>query len=402
MIADFLADLLQSCVAISAATILVLLLRKPLRLGLGARAAYAVWLLVPMAAIAVLVPVPTDASFVPTQAAPLIRVSSAMTMAMQHASATDHSVLLLVLWGFGALFTAFVFASMQTRFNRRIRRRAHRAYDEVDGSGPLVVGLMRPRIVLPFDFKQRYNAIEQTLVLAHEQIHLQRGDVQVQAFAIALRCVFWFNPLLHFAMTRFRFDQELSCDASVLKQYPASRRSYGDAMLKTQMAEFGLPIGCHWQSRHPLKERITMLQKPLPGSVRLACGSILVAALVLGGSLSAWAAQPVASGKHAATLSRTTPATPDATTPPHYPADAVAKHIGGKVNLLVLVGADGAVKNVKVESAIPAGVFDQSAINAAIKWAFHPATSHGKAVAGWVRVPVEFAPDDKPKTAKAG
>jgi len=406
MTAEILAGLLRSGIAISVATILAMLLRKPLRRWLGARAAYAIWLLIPMIAIVVLIPAPTRESVLPVVTSAWTGIPQAMTSLMIPASATDASSPLFALWLFGVVFAAVVFAYRQARFNRFIQRREHQPYDEVIGHGPAVAGLWRQRIVLPTDFKQRYNDAEQALVLAHEHVHLRRGDVHAQTFATALRCVFWFNPLLHFAVARFRFDQELACDAAVLAQFPKSRRAYGDAMLKTQMADFGLPIGCHWQSSHPLKERIAMLKKPLPGNLRRASGSILVAAVVLTGSYSAWAAQPVAtvhSGTQAVATAASTNASPAAVlAPPRYPADAVTRKIGGRVVLKLLVGADGKVKNVKVESSKPSGVFDKVAIEAATDWKFNPSTSHGKAVEGWVRVPVDFVPDSHKKSTTAG
>ncbi|MGD3580303.1 M56 family metallopeptidase, partial [Xanthomonas citri pv. citri] len=42
---------------------------------------------------------------------------------------------------------------------------------------PVSVGLWRPRIVLPMDFDTRYSAAERTLILAHERLHLRRGDL---------------------------------------------------------------------------------------------------------------------------------------------------------------------------------------------------------------------------------
>ena len=394
MTAEILTHLLQSGIVISLATILVLLLRKPLRHGLGAHAAYAIWLLVPMAALAVLIPAPTNDTILPAVTSAWIAIPHAMTAALAPASGTQTSPILFALWLLGACCVAVVFARRQASFNRRVHRRQHRPYDEVIGHGPAIAGLWRPRIILPVDFTQRYSDAEQTLVLAHEQVHLRRGDVHAQMIATTLRCVFWFNPLLHFAVSRFRFDQELSCDAAVLKQFPASRRSYGDAMLKTQRADFGLPLGCHWQSIHPLKERIAMLKKPLPGMLRQTSGFLLVAAMVLTGSYTAWAAQP-ATIRHDARHSTAVPATTEVSAvgelaPPSYPAGAVANRITGRVVLRLLVGADGSVKTVKVESSKPGGVFDKVAVVAASKWKFHPRTSHGMAVENWVRVPVDF------------
>ena len=426
MATEGLGYLLRSGVAISMATLIVLLCRRPLRRWLGARVAYALWLLVPVAAIAALAPAPSRQILAPAASQAWIGIPHALGNAMAPAAGIDASPILLVLWVLGAAGAAFVFACRQAGFNRRILRRKDQPFDEVVEHGPAVTGILRPRIVLPTDFRQRYDDHEQILVLAHERVHLRRGDVQAHTFAIALRCVFWFNPLLHYAAACFRFDQELACDAVVLARFPSSRRIYGDAMLKTQMAESGFPIGCHWQSIHPLKERIAMLKQPIPTTLRRASGTLLVATFVLACSLGAWAAQP-AVVKHVPAAAGTTVAAPagpaqaaqpvvvkhvpaaGTTDPtpagdwanPSYPAAALARNLGGKVDLLVKVGADGVVKQIKVESST-SRMFDQSAIDAARAWKFHPRLTNGKAVASWVRVPVEFEPDGPKKAAKAG
>ena len=410
MATELLGYLLRSGVAVSAATLVVLLLRRPLRHGLGARVAYALWLLVPVAAIAACAPAPSRQILAPVVAPAWAGIPHVLATAVSPADGTDASSILFALWLLGAVGTAFVFACRQAGFNRRILRRKGQPFDEVAGHGPAVTGILRPRIVLPTDFRQRYDDHEQALVLAHERVHLRRGDVQAHTLATALRCVFWFNPLLHCAASRFRFDQELACDAAVLAQFPSSRRSYGDAMLKTEMAESGFPIGCHWQSIHPLKERIAMLKQPVPTTLRRASGTLLVVSLVLASSLGAWAAQP-ATGSHAAPPSAQAAAgshaphvdnkvAPGDTVPipvdmgpPHYPKVALEKNLRGHVVLRLQVGTDGNVIATKVEQATPKGIFEHDAIAAAQKWKFHPATSHGKAVAAWVRVPVDFEPE---------
>jgi hypothetical protein len=151
---------------------------------------------------------------------------------------------------------------------------------------------MPPRLVLPPDFETRYTEGERELILAHERAHLARGDTFANALAALLRGLFWFHPLVHYAIARFRQDQELACDAAVLRRFPQARRSYAEAMLKTQLAVLGLPVGCHWQSSHPLKERIAMLKHPIPHPARRALGFGLAAMLALFGGYAAWAAQP--------------------------------------------------------------------------------------------------------------
>jgi TonB family protein len=63
-------------------------------------------------------------------------------------------------------------------------------------------------------------------------------------------------------------------------------------MLNTQLADLGLPVGCYWQSSHPLKWRIAMLKHPSPGPGRLLLGASLALIGCSVSAFSAWAAQP--------------------------------------------------------------------------------------------------------------
>ena len=288
--------LLETTWVASAAIAAVLLMRRPLRAGFGTTAVYLAWCLVPAALVATLLP----AAIVP--AAPA-RLAAAMGEAMALPTAAqapmfDPHPLLAGLWALGLAAMAWRMALQQRRFVSglgplRLRDDGLLQSRSVAGL-PAVIG-WRARIVLPDDFEQRYSAEQQRLVLCHEQVHQQRGDLAMNALATLLRTVFWFNPLVHVAASRFRHDQELACDAAVLAKHPGQRRAYGDALLKTQLAERPLPVGCHWFGSHPMKERITMLKRPLPGKTRWFAGLALVLSLTFAGAWTAWAAQPARS-----------------------------------------------------------------------------------------------------------
>lgn len=291
---DGYALLVETTLASSIALLMVLLLRHPVRRAFGAGAAYALWALVPALVVAVLVP----AALEPVTPA---RVLAAPVMAMAapvlNAGAARGSVVAWLpwLWSLGAVATVSVLVWRQRRYVAGLgplRQRPDGHFQSLATRGlPAVLGL-RPRIVLPGDFEQRYSPVERELVLAHEREHLRRGDVPACALALTLRALFWFNPLVHAAANRFRHDQELACDASVLQRFPDRRRQYGDAMLKTQLADQPLPLGCHWFGSHPLKERLAMLTRPTLSVRRRATGLFLVALLGLATTALAWATQP--------------------------------------------------------------------------------------------------------------
>lgn len=85
--------------------------------------------------------------------------------------------------------------------------------------------------------------------------------------------------------------------------------------------------------------------------------------------------------------------------PPRYPADALKENKTGVVVLVVSVDAHGGVTDTRVERSSGDARLDVAAQEAAAKWKFMPERKGGRAVAGKVRVPVEFALDDPAKQA---
>lgn len=73
-----------------------------------------------------------------------------------------------------------------------------------------------------------------------------------------------------------------------------------------------------------------------------------------------------------------------------YPNRARQRGVTGFVALRILVGADGTVRDQRVEEAEPAGVFEDSALEAVRQWSFEPARYHGQPVRAWARLVVRF------------
>jgi beta-lactamase regulating signal transducer with metallopeptidase domain len=281
--ADILAILLGVNLALAAAVAAVMVLRLPVRRLFGARIAYGLWILPALVALAMLLP----ARVVTVRlAAPAMQAAETATTlpsaAAPVAAPLDATSLLAGLWLGGLLACLAWQAWRQVQFGRATR--AGRA-------GPAVVGLLRPRLVIPADFAQRYTEAECEVVLAHERVHLERGDTTVNAALTLLTCVNWFNPAAHAMSHWLKIDQELACDARVVANHPRARKAYAQAMLKTQLATRPLPLGCHWSS-HPLAERVRLLTRPAPSRSRRLAGMVLTVALGLIGAAGAWSARP--------------------------------------------------------------------------------------------------------------
>jgi beta-lactamase regulating signal transducer with metallopeptidase domain len=205
---------------------------------------------------------------------------------------------LLAIWLVG-FFIAVVFLWLEQAAFLRASK-AGRA-------GPAVVGVICPRIVMPRD-DRLYSSEERAVVRAHEWEHIERCDPRAQAVMAVFQCLFWFNPLAHLAVYLAKLDQELACDAAVVRRRPNIRALYARTLLKTQLAATRLPFGCYWpaRGRHPLETRVALLRSACRAYGAL--GPVLVAAGVLAVGAAAWMAQPPIPQPFSAAPAESTPA----------------------------------------------------------------------------------------------
>lgn len=270
----------------------MMLARRPLRRRLGASAAYALWLLVPLGVALCGWPAHQELIYIPAA----LEAASHTDTAPQAATAVtapQWQAGVLLLWLLGAAGSLLLLCRRQYAFVRSLGP----LHDEGQGvwtssrpdAGPVLVGLPRPRIVLPADFTRRYGAREQEAVLAHEGVHRRRGDLWWNVLAALLRCGFWFHPLAAAAQRRYLADQELACDSAVLRQAGIAPRTYAEALLKTRL-DAGVPLGCGMGAASPLRERILNLgQAAAPRRAGFAVALALMAGSTAGAGL-AWAA----------------------------------------------------------------------------------------------------------------
>ena len=275
-----------------AAVAVVLTLRPLLRRGWGAQAAYLGWCAVPAAAVGGLMPLPAVLPAVPValwvSAGRAVGLPSVDTLSAgawwTTAPQAAAWAVLMAIWLLGVLAVVALMWARQRAAVAALRQHPGQAHwRTVAGSSPALAGAWRPRLVLPADFEQRFDAAEQSAILAHEAAHLHRHDNRWNLLACALAALQWFNPLAWWALRRFRADQELACDAAVLAlQPPAAGAAYLRALLKSDDLTAPLaPATSSWRGTHPLVERIAMLSTHRFSSTRRHVGRALAAALGL-------------------------------------------------------------------------------------------------------------------------
>lgn len=95
-------------------------------------------------------------------------------------------------------------------------------------SSPFVLGLIKPKIYLP------YNLSEEDMghVIAHEKAHIKRKDHLIKPLAFLILTVYWFNPVMWLAYILLCRDIELACDEKVVKDFDRDNcKAYSYALL---------------------------------------------------------------------------------------------------------------------------------------------------------------------------
>jgi bla regulator protein blaR1 len=147
--------------------------------------------------------------------------------------------------------------------------------------GPAVVGLMRPRIVLP-TWLSELPASVQAAIIAHEQSHIEARDPQLLTMALLLLVLMPWNLPLWWQLRRLRRAIEVDCDGRVLAQGHDARR-YGETLLavgQRQSAFIGA-VAAMSEPKSFLEERIRLMVRKPAKDWRVAAAALGCLSLVL-------------------------------------------------------------------------------------------------------------------------
>lgn len=101
-------------------------------------------------------------------------------------------------------------------------------YESEKAGSPFILGIVRPKIYLPFSLSDT----DRENVIAHETAHLKRKDHLIKPLSFLLLAVYWFNPLVWVSYGLLCRDIELACDEKVITELSADcRKSYAKTLL---------------------------------------------------------------------------------------------------------------------------------------------------------------------------
>ena len=144
---------------------------------------------------------------------------------------TDINTILAVIWliGIAALliYTLISFLRLKRKIGTAILLRDN-IYQSEAVVSPFVLGIIKPKIYLPFNM----NTQDMEHVIAHEQAHIKRKDYLWKPLGFLILTLHWFNPMVWLGYILLCRDIELACDEKVVKELDNEQRAdYSEALL---------------------------------------------------------------------------------------------------------------------------------------------------------------------------
>ena len=136
-----------------------------------------------------------------------------------------------VVWlvGIAALliYTLISFLRLKAKIGTAVLLRDN-IYQSETVVSPFVLGIIKPKIYLPFNM----NGQDMDHVIAHEQAHIRRKDYLWKPLGFLILTLHWFNPIVWFGYILLCRDIELACDEKVAKELSNEQRAdYSQALL---------------------------------------------------------------------------------------------------------------------------------------------------------------------------
>ena len=145
---------------------------------------------------------------------------------------------------------------------------------------PMMLGVIRPKIVLPY---REYSEELLNNVLRHELTHYRRFDALYKWASVVILSVHWFNPVAWFIRRELNRACEMSCDEMLLRSMDKDeKQSYGDSLL-IMAASYALPSAIVATSfateKRNLKERLVQIMSYKKSGTRILAAALTVTLL---------------------------------------------------------------------------------------------------------------------------
>ena len=186
--------------------------------------------------------------------------------------------------------------------NQEVHRLYHRCLEEIGIhrnipvystaflKSPIIVGLLKPCIYLPIHLISDYDETDMRYMLLHELQHYKHHDAIANYLMNLAGVVYWFNPLVWYALKEMRNDREVACDTSVLKMLEEDAyEDYGNTLInfaeKVSLTPFPFAAGLGGNMKQMKRRIINIASYEKPTFMKRLKGMtafMLTAVLLLG------------------------------------------------------------------------------------------------------------------------
>lgn len=218
----------------------------------------------------------------------------------------DFNTLIMLVWFFGTVVSLIYILTINLRFWFKIRgqkpcsdKNIQRLFHECKSimnihaelpvmytekvNTPAIYGLIKPRLLLPYNMVHQLGNEEIKYIFFHELTHYKHKDLIIKWLAVIIKILHWFNPVIWYGFYQMHQDCELACDAHALSYIePDKQIEYGYTILHLlklvavhKMAPGTVGI-LSLSNKLQMKRRITMITNFRKSTLR----SIIAAALI--------------------------------------------------------------------------------------------------------------------------
>ena len=164
-------------------------------------------------------------------------------------------------------------------------------------SSPVVVGKLFPVIIIP---ERKYSEFQIQVILMHEGMHIVRLDNLAKQISSVLIYINWFNPYLKSYTKELDEWADIACDISVCKRFlGGNSKEYYIALMAAKTSGHSVvnPFVSHLnKSNESIKRRMMYMKKWKDSRSKRFVSAILMAALIMGSSVTAFAASSQVAG----------------------------------------------------------------------------------------------------------
>lgn len=260
------------------------------------------------------------------------------------------------------------------------------------GMGPMTWGFLPPVILVPREAEE-WDGELRDAVLRHELAHCERGDCWWMLLGRVIGCIFWFQPLVWWAVYRMGVESERAADDAVLRA-GVSGHSYAEWLVGIARTMRGEPVAAlAMGSRTEFEGRLRAVLDESTNRRGLGrAGAMALAASVVVLLLPVAAAQKgekqrvdevfrIGAGVSAPVILFKVE--------PQYTQEARDAKLEGTVLMAVEIDQDGIVRYIKVLRPLGLGM-SEKAMEAVGQWRFRPGMKDGKPVKVAANIEVNF------------